>query len=100
MGFVFGGILCHNMGCFLEHVFGAICPPAKCDCCCPNRVQDRQGPPASALRKVISAHPQRWERETGLVINLDVPQRRFSRQGLGREYRLTFWSKLLGIFLP
>lgn len=60
-GFRFRGILCHNMGCFLECVFETVCLPATCDCCWPNRVQDRQGSPANTntLKKVISAHPQR-----------------------------------------
>lgn len=103
-GFHFGGFLCHNMGCFLEHVFETICLPATCDRCCPKRVQDRQGSPAnkhpqisdicsssetseaSALSTWLcctTSLPGRWERETGLIINLDVSQRRFSRWGLG-----------------
>lgn len=50
-----------NTRCFLKRVFETICLPATCDCCCPNRVQDRQGSPANTdtLKKVLSAHPRR-----------------------------------------
>lgn len=117
-GFRFGGILCHDMGCFSERVFESICLPATCDHCCPNRVQDRQGSPANTLKNVVSAHPQRLTFGTEHMAPLHHcpsrqagegdwfgnkpghPTEKVLQMGIRREHRIPFWSKLQGMKLP